>query len=113
MRYRERGPRSVSLGCLPAAVFGVVTAFPATFVVVMGECVGQDGLVRNCPNEGTYLLLVIGATAALCALITWATNRMVAALVAQGRSAAWGVVAGFALSAVLLLLILSGFGVLP
>lgn len=101
MGYSEGFSPAVSLGCLPAAIFGFVVGAPAAFGALAAECVGVDGNVGNCPNEGIALLAILAVTASLCLFITWATNRMVRSLTEQGRKAAWGVAGGFVLSALL------------
>ena len=101
MSYRERLPPTIDIGCLPAAVFGVLTGTPAAFLIVMAECEDANGLVASCPQERLELLFVALVIAGGCLLITWATNRMVGSLTQRGLGAAWGVCAGFALAAAL------------
>lgn len=98
---REGSSPAISLGCLPAAIFGFVVGAPAALGMLMAECLQADGRVGNCPNEGLSLLAIVAVTALLCLFITWATNRMVSSMVAQGRNAAWGVTGGFGLAAFL------------
>jgi hypothetical protein len=98
MGYSERFSPTVNLGCLPASIFGFFVGAPAVFGTLMAECQDEGGGVGNCPNEGPMLLAIVAVTASLCLLITWATNRMVRRLAEQGRHAAWGVAAGFALA---------------
>jgi hypothetical protein len=71
----------------------------------MGECVDETGHVGNCPHEGLSLLAIIGVTASLCLLITWATNRMIRTLAKQGRGATLGVTAGFGLGVALVVML--------
>lgn len=101
MSYNSHSPGTLNIGCLPAAVFGLVAASPAVFVTFMGECIDAKGNVGNCPDEGIQMLGILVVIAPLCALIVWATNRMARALAEQERSAAWAVLAGFLLAAAL------------
>ena len=95
--------RALSIGCLPAAVFGFVVGAPAAFGTLMGECVDESGRTANCPNEGLLLLAIVTVTASLCLLITWATNRLARTMAERGRGAGWAVAGGFALAAMLAL----------
>jgi hypothetical protein len=101
MGYRQRLSPTIGLGCLPAAVLGFFLGAPAAFGIIMGECVDESGRVGNCPNEGVLLLATVATTAALCLLVTWATNRMASACVERERAAGWGVAGGFVLAAAL------------
>lgn len=105
MGYVDRPPPTLSLGCLPAAIFGLVVGLPAAFVALMGECVDESGRVGNCPNERLLLLAIVAVTASLCLLITWATNRLVGVVTARGHGAAWGVAGAFALAAALVMML--------
>jgi hypothetical protein len=69
----------------------------------MGECVDETGKVGACPNSGLFFLAILAVTAALCAFITWFTNRVVTALGPGGWRAAAGVAIGLALAAALVL----------
>jgi len=84
-------PSTERYGWLPAGLFGLVLA-P---LVVLGEaftdCPGSGGC-----GGGFGLLRNLAILAGLCALIAWATNRMVAARRRQGRSAGAGVAGGCA-----------------
>jgi small neutral amino acid transporter SnatA (MarC family) len=114
MAYRERSSSTISLGCLPAALFGLVVGGTGLFAAVMGECADDSGGIRPCPNEQLTLLAITLVTAGLCLLITWATNRMVRSVVQHGRGAIWGVLGGLivavALAFATFFLVLNLFG---
>ena len=99
MGYNDRPPATISLGCLPATIFGFVVASPLVFLSVMTECWDEAGRRIRCPGARPTLLIGLALTALLCLLITWATNRMVRAFAAKGRNAAWGVLGGIAVGA--------------
>ena len=80
MSYGDRAA-SLSIGCLPATVFGAVI-----------------GSVAFIPHQRFSLLPFILVLGALCGLITWATNATVPKMAQRGRGAAWGVAAGFLLA---------------
>jgi len=105
MSYKQPSSLTLGVGCLPAAIFGLMVGAPAAFLTVMGECVGKNGHVGSCPHERLELLTIVLVTGALCLLITWATNRMVRGLAQQDRGPGWGVVAGFGLAAALVLML--------
>lgn len=94
----ERPFRSLSLGCLPAALFGVVVGLPAALVTLMAECSDESGVAGDCPNEGLFLLAVIIVTGSFCLLILWITDRIVGELRRRDWGVGWGVAAGFALA---------------
>ena|SRR5688572_8299012 len=102
MRYSERLPREVSIGCLPAAVFAVLATFPATFLILMSECLEPDGGLGACPGDTALMLKMLGVVVCLSVFITWATNRMAIAAGSRGLAKVWGLLGGFALSASLL-----------
>ena len=83
--YSDRSAPALSIGCLPAAVFGVVVGTPVVFT----------------PHQSLPLFPSILVLGVLCGLITWATHATVRMLAAHGRAAAWGVAAGFVLAAAL------------
>jgi|SRR5947209_1335403 len=101
MSYGERPPATVSLGCLPAAIFGLIVGGAGVFGSLMGECQDAAGGIGPCPHRRLQIVLIALATGSACLLITWATNRMVHGFVELGRTAAWGVVGGFALAVAL------------
>ena len=72
------------------------------FVSVIGECWDEKGRHIRCPGVGLHLALWVALTVILCLLVTWATNRFVGSFSDKGRSAAWGVLAGFIFAALLL-----------
>jgi hypothetical protein len=109
MSYIEQQPPSFSVGCFPAAVFGVVVGMPSAILALMGECIDEDGLVGSCPNDWVILLAITAVTATGCFLVRWATDRMVAARATQDKPIGWGIAGGFMVAAALVLML---FGLL-
>ena len=95
MSYIDQPDRLMSLGCVPAAVLGLLTGIPAIVTAMVGSCV----VVPNCPSRSIDLLIVPIVLAAECFGITKITNRVFSAL-GRGRSgAARAVLTGLLLAA--------------
>lgn len=112
MGYGSRTPSSLNLGCLPAAIFGLVVGGLAAFVTMMGECVDEGGRVASCPNERLVLLAIVVVTAALCAVIALATNWMITARARNGKGSGQAVAGGFLLASALALAFYVAFPIL-
>jgi hypothetical protein len=105
MGYLERGGSQISVGCLPATIFGFVVATPAMFAIFMGECVDERGWVGPCPHKGLHLLVTLAVIGSLCFVVTWTTNLMVRGLARHGYRAGWGVAGGLVFAAALVALL--------
>lgn len=100
-RDKPRAP--IGIGCVPGFVFGVVVGLPAFIGSVLGDCFDVG---RGCPNKDRVLFENFAVIAALCLVITWATNWMIDRFARHGRPAHEGV-AGGCLLGILLILILN------
>jgi hypothetical protein len=99
MSYKDRPLPTVSLGCLPAAVFGAIVGLISAFGVMMGHCAPDAAGRLQCPGRGPMLMVIVLLTISFCLMITWTTNQIAARLTARDRPLWLALVVGSALAA--------------
>ena len=95
MSYIDHPDRLLTLGCVPAAVLGLLTGIPALVTAMVGFCV----VVPNCPSRPIDLLIVPVVLAGECFGIMRVTNRVFSALGPVRTAAVRAVLTGLLLAA--------------